>query len=352
MKDYLRSTLSVFVSVAVGFVAGICFVFAVETPPRIHTQRGGAIATVGDIEKSERPKLAGGDAWSALESEDLPVLVQNLRSFGCPELFIAAIVHGRLGRAAARESNPLEKYWSTPEELAARAAEREAARREQAKILEELKVARAFSPSGGLDAEGQARVSEALELYPKIHVTASSSPAERAQATDNLRMRIRYLQGYLTSPELLDYRMLEDSTAGGIGAMIRDIEPTEDEVVRAFLAVDGSELHRTNGWFAPDVEAKLKEALGSDRYAQYHEEVAPESAILNGWASQYGLSKEQVRAVKELRLGKGAQVVTPQFLQTYRSELLPIVQNSRAVDQFLATPSCFLPPRDGPPTPR
>jgi hypothetical protein len=227
----------------------------------------------------------------------------------------------------------------------------EALAKERDKLLfDQLKLERPSGPGTGgpgtlgLSREKQERVKEAFRDSPGIRITLETSDADREQAIANRRARITYLANYLTPQELLDYRINQDGMGPPLAVMLRDINPGEAEFIKVFLALDNEELNRPNGKLRPDLEEKLKEALGPDRYREYQEEQLPQNSLLHQLGREFGLSLEQIQQLKDLR-AKMKDRTTREDMVAYRNSVGAILNNSSAESIFFSSPTLYLLPR-------
>jgi hypothetical protein len=73
------------------------------------------------------------------------------------------------------------------------------------------------------------------------------------------------------------------------------------------------DLNTHDGWLASDVEEKLKEALGSQRYAEYRDTFLPENRLLSMFARAYHLTDDQIDQIRALRANAPNEQATQAF---------------------------------------
>jgi hypothetical protein len=273
--------------------------------------------------------------WSQVESQDLQRYIANLRRIGCPERTIGDIIRARVFAMFQAKVDalldPLARYWNTAAEMKALDAQIKAIRQERDKLLADLHLEDStFDPRSGLPPEKQAAVADALRLYPKLQSDPSWGPQEWQSYLQAQKARINYLAQYLTPDELLDYRISQDGSPSTIARLLQDINPTDDEFKKVFEALDGESLSRTNGVMAPDLQSKLQQALGADRYAEYMNEQTGPDHFFNTLVSTYNLNEDQVQQLKQLLATADAMTAAD-----YRQATGSILQNPSAVRMFL-----------------
>jgi hypothetical protein len=91
------------------------------------------------------------------------------------------------------------------------------------------------------------------------------------------------------------------------------------------------------------VEAKLKEALGPERYAAYRATFLPEHYEIANFARWYHLSDDQVDQIRALRANAPSQKATEQF-QKYHNAVSRVLNDPAATYKFFGDPFLFMRP--------
>lgn len=279
--------------------------------------------------------------WRAVESEDIEQFVANLRRIRCPEQTIGDIIRARVfalyQARVNRIFNPLAAYWMSPAEAQAIDGQVKAIRKERDQLLASLNLQLSTgSPVSGVPTEKQRYISEAASLYPKVYPGLDATTEEWQRALEGRRARIGYLSQFLSADELLTYRITQDGNAPGVALLLRDIDATDDEFRKAFSALDGENLSRSNGVLRPDLEARLQQALGDDRYAQYREQSAPENAMFSQFVHSCNLTDQQIRQLKDLR--DAADTMT---MSQYRDAVAGVLESSVRVNAYFSQPLVY-----------
>lgn len=220
------------------------------------------------------------------------------------------------------------------------------------KSITDLEIARVHEPPesplpndpSGLTATKRGHVNEALRLYkkPKYDPEVPTGPEDRQAALASRKLRIEYLSHFLTPEELLTYRINEDGTAFHIKYMLKDINPSEIEFRTVFEQLDNENSSRTNGNLCPDLEQKLREALGEARYAEYKTNLRPDNYLLNRWAERNSLTSDQLTRLKDLRMQMGDS----QDLKGYQNAVHQVLQNNpRAEKDFFSSSLYYRSPK-------
>jgi hypothetical protein len=205
-------------------------------------------------------------------------------------------------------------------------------------LYEDLGIDRPSAPDpSGLSPEKRQLVNEALRKYERIRFDLDTSPVDAQRALANRKARIEYLSNYLTPDELLAYRMNEDGQAVLLGVVFAEINPSKEEFIKLFKGLDLEELSRVNGSFRSDLEEKVKEALGPERYEEYKTGLLPENQYLTRLGKEYGLNDEQVRQLKELR----SRMANSPDTKLYKDSVHGILHNSAAEKRFFSHPTYY-----------
>lgn len=248
--------------------------------------------------------------WTQISSVDFKQFAANLRVAECPNDTTKLIIRGvvmRVYQAKVNELfNPLAHYWSSKAESDEVAKRIRIIRAERDNLLASLGVG--FNEDDGLElpAEKQTLVNKALELYPANAPKLGSPRKDWAGFLDNRRSRVAYLSQFLTPEELIDYRINHDGGVQAVGELLKNLGTSDDEFKKAFVALDGEDVSQTNGYMRADLETKLKQALGNERYDEYHSQNTMASRVFNNFVEVSHLSVEQSRLLKEIRANYGA----------------------------------------------
>ena len=250
--------------------------------------------------------------WRQVESGDYVTYVKNLRAGGCPEQTIRDIVSADVMQAlAAKRAEALAayyhdfKYWKAdPSQTVARAqlgAERGAVDEQMTGLMRQLlgndfvppptsyewKVAElnqqlAFLPQDKRDST-RTLLLQYGETDQQIRALASNqilteNPDERKGILAAYDTKQAELARLLTPEELQQVELTTSWTAENLRRAMVNFQPTEEEFQKVFhewFAQDVA-LARTHALAQPDpghsedqVFARIKEALGEKRYAEY-----------------------------------------------------------------------------------
>jgi hypothetical protein len=317
-----------------------------------HYARTPDLPTVSDIRKAlldkqpakmAEPVLPAKFHWAQIADEDLKKYIANLRLAQCPDAAIKSVIRGivlRMYQAKVNEIfNPLAHFWESAAEAAAMDRKIKAIRAERDKLLASLGIG--FDEDEGLElpAEKQSLVNKAHELYPSVTPKPGSSWEDWAGFRDSRRARVNYLAQFLTPEELLDYRINHDGNAQRIGKTLENLNYTDEEFKKVFLALDGEDTSRTNGYMRTDLEAKLKLALGDERYTEYHEQATPASLMLNSFAEMNRLNADQKKQLNEIRTTFGGSVSSSND-KNYRKAISEVI-GDRLTDRYFDNPVLY-----------
>jgi hypothetical protein len=319
-----------------------------------HSQRlvvGGLQSHItGRLLSNEKPlvRVQGRFLWNQIADEDLGKYVGCLRNVECPNDATKFIIRGivmRLYQAKVNEVfNPLARYWNSKAESDDIDKRIRAIRAEQDKLLASLGVGFTDQDSQELPAEKQSFVNKAAQLYPAIKPKSGASRQEWAEFLENRRARVSYLSQHLTPAELLDYRIVHDGNAQGIGNLLGNLKPTDGEFRKAFGALDGEDLNRTDGFMRPDLEAKLKLALGDERYDEYHQQTTPDSLVYNSFVQFNNLNAEQAQQLKELRTKFGNSLESKNN-KDYQNAVLDLIGSKSTAGAYFNDPHLYKSPK-------
>jgi hypothetical protein len=295
-----------------------------------------------------------GLRWQNIDSQDYLQLAGNLRAIGCPESVITSIVCGQvtaLYRARIEKvRNPLAKYWSSSVERSTSETEVAKLVQERDRLLTQLGLYTVSdSSSAELGDEKRAQIQQALLHFPAQRLGPSSTPEEQGQARANRKARIDYLSDYLSPEELLNYRMYEDGQGHAIEFLTRNVQLTPEEFKKVFLAIDNEDLTQTGGKLRPELEARLKEALGPERYSEYEESHRINNVVLYDFAKQFKLTSEQVGQLKQLRTSFSTAPMNRENTLAYKDAVGQVLKNSSAVQRFFSSPLFYRVPTSSQP---
>lgn len=279
--------------------------------------------------------------WSQVESDDLGQFVANLHAAGCPEPIIGDIVRARVFAHYQAKVNsifdPLARYWSTAAQQKLVAAEVKAIRQERDRVLAELNLqSPAFDASSALPPEKQRYVSDAFKLHPGRVLAPDATPQQRAAVLDARKARVGYLSKFLDPEELLTYRITQDGNPYTTANLLAGINPTPEEFRKVFGVLDGEDTSLTNSFLAPDLEAKLKAALGDDRYTQYRNDLESGNFNFRMWARATSLTDEQTQQLVALRSSARAMDA-----QQYLQAVTNIIRDQAVLARFVSNPMIY-----------
>jgi hypothetical protein len=216
----------------------------------------------------EKPLLR----WSDVESTNLTNHVANLRAIGCPEEVIRDVLRDEVKRILGKKFALTMSSTNVPIVPSQRMEFRS---REHARMLtavdstlyNDLGIEREAFDTFFFTAAQEHEILRANALYPRIS-TDPSDPASVEQARQNKIARHKYLAGFL-SPELLEYYALaREGEAHRVAAFLRAMQPTQQEFLNVFRALNNQDATFQNGRFSPELETRLKAALGPERFAK------------------------------------------------------------------------------------
>ena len=339
MKRLFGTIMALLLGAGVGFLSGradrpeiVAPPLAVEVPSR-PPPTPPPPAPTAPKPKVEREQIT----WAQLDSEDLQELMRRLRAVGCSEETIADILRARILLLCQGKLkgvvNPLAMYWETAAEGQAQDAQVRDILAERDRLLAEFHLEGvAIDTESALPPEAQPHIAEALRRFPKIKTSGAITPEGWAQAMAARQARVNYLSQFLTPDELLTYRITQDGSPDRIDYMLQGINATEEEFRKVFAALDNGE-QGLNG-SAPETLAKLKEALGPERYAEYRGDQESGNTMFRHWANMAGLTDEQVNQLTKLR-GSAHTMDDTQ----YRQAAEDIIQNPSVAMRFLGSPA-------------
>jgi hypothetical protein len=356
----IKRTIAV---IALLFGAGTGFVIGnVNSKPRLATAQESVATEASQANTTHIGRKTGSQLhflWGTVANDDIQQYIANLRGIDCPEPVIADIIRNLITADYQARVNhifdPLAQYWSSAAEQKSIDAQIKAIRKERDGLLGSLGLD--VDNTKGLTPEKQKSIAEATKLYPKVPPPPGTDHDGWLPYLEARKARIDYLSKTLTPDELLSYRMSQDGNAKGVGSLLRDINPTPEEQSKVFSAIDGDNLNRTNGLLLPGSEAKLKETLGADRYAQYQAALSPGNILFNSFTDTHGLTDDQIQQLKELRNTAGASAVapgmagfqnanpeTPEQAQ-YRQGVTDILKSKQLVDSYFRNPLIYIKPK-------
>lgn len=340
MTSYARQGIVIFLMILCGIGAGFHYANISDPAPT-----GKQATNTKSRVRLITPEASIKFHWSQIESQNLTTYKENLRGVGCPDRTINSIIRGIvLRRYQAKVNaifNPLAHFWSSQSELDELDRRIKGIRAERDNLLASLGLTSNEVDVNGLSQEKQQFVNKALDLYPKNMPAPGASDQEWSDFLTSRRARVNYLSQYLSPEELLAYRINSDGNASGIANLLSSINPSEEEYKSVFISLDGENLNTTNGLLTPDLEAKLKLALGDQRYAEYQEQTTLNNVVWNTFAQFSNLSAAQLNQLEALRANYGDSPES-KFNQDYQNAVLNIVGNRTEVERFFSNPFLYI----------
>lgn len=342
----MRKFILACVFAAAGLAVG--YYIAHGSKPGVPTPTVGTLTAAAQISAPRTPRSKRANeqfTWAQVESGEPLQYMENLRRIGCPEETICDIVRAHVSAAyQARVNlvfNPLARYWNTSAQAGAVDEEVKRLRDERDGVLARFGLENCSADlANPVPPEKQSHIAAALKLFPKITLRAESTTEERVRAQANRLSRINYLAQFLTADELLDYRIVYDGDPGSARIVLAGLNPTDQEFRRVFNVLDGVPAVFTNGFLASDIEGKLKEALGAERYAAYRKDMDADNPSLRFWGQSARLTETQIEQLIALRATSGSM-----SQEEYRQRAGEIIQDRTKLDYFLRSPRIFPQPR-------
>ena len=289
-----------------------------------------------------------GVFWPQIADDDFGKYLGNLRSIQCPNDAAKFIIRGvvmRLYQAKVNKVfNPLAHFWNSQVEANAIDKIIKLIREDRDKLLASLGVGFTDVDSLELPAEKQSFVTKAAQLYPVVKPKMGATKQEWASFQEGRRARVNYLSQHLSPDELLDYRINHDGNSQSIARLLQGVSPSDGEFKKAFEALDGEDVNRTNGFMRTDLEAKLKSALGDDRYAEYHQQTTYEALVYNNFVEFSGLSPEQNNKLKEMRATFGNSLES-KYDKDYQQAVQDLIGSQPATRMYFNNPSLYQKPK-------
>jgi hypothetical protein len=285
---------------------------ATEPPPATET-KAAAVAPEPKVEVvTNTLAVPAGKAfgWQMVESDDYKKYIANLRSIGCPEETIRDIIIADVNKLYAAKlkelAGPKKKFefWKSgglmagmmmdPERME---KERALNREKRALLTELLGVApeeKADILAGAasqletmfdfLPAEKRSKVFEAMQdMQTKMQKAMKGGTPDPDDIRKVMKESEAALAGILSPEELMDYNLRFSMTANVMRTQIAGFEPSEKEFLDLFkmrkeyddeygMGFGGSQSKaekEKSEAAKKELNAKIKEMLGDDRYADY-----------------------------------------------------------------------------------
>ncbi len=319
--------------------------------------------------------------WRSVESEDYATYVANLRSIGCPEQTIRDIIladvnklYAERRRALAPPPNDWEYWRHSSEETAPSILSDEARDREAAETKlesERRNLLTALLGPAAFKAELDESVTEAmsrraLQFLPdekRRAIAIAEATYHQAQqelrgitdADERLSKSAATTKAYedaisaaLTPAEREQLAIRSSPLADGLREKLRGFGSSREEFESLFRLEDGFSRQRQQLEAAkasgedpqavPKIEAagiefdkKLKETLGSTRYADYQRAQDPDFQTLYSLATSHEMAPDVAREVYDMR-----HTVKQQTDRIRENPLLTADEKTRAFDAIRA----------------
>jgi hypothetical protein len=271
-----------------------------------------------------------GFRWEDVEGADWRELVANLRSVNCPEETVRDILLARINRnfgpllTAAYGQATVCNYWETPAPLtisnAGRARE---IRREIRKMTVDLlgidpgeEEMRKDEHYSFLPLEKVRQLEEwrdsfgEREMALRAKAGTARAPEDMEEAETIQREKEAALARLFTPEERFEYDLRNSSLAYGLRQTLGAFKPSESEFRAIFAARQSAEKNRVSDseGAKADLVAKLRSALGEDRYAVYAQVQDPAYVNAAAVATRYELGDDLARQVCDLKQATEQQV--------------------------------------------
>jgi hypothetical protein len=320
------------------------------------------------VPTSTNPKVSPESFdWRAVESEEYPEYIANLRAIGCPEETIRDIIiadvnklfENRRKSLFGTKTNRLE-YWKPWAQRRAQAfdvkrilAQQALAREKRAVIktllgveLEEKPELMTMTPLEEeldfLDPEKRNAIVELEQQFSAIQLQATLSGADvselRRLEKEREKQREAQIAKWLSPEQLEDYRLRRSNTARRMTWELASFEPNEQEFREIFKLRSqvedefGLTRNDTLGSAATaKLEEGLKSLLGDVRYQEYERSQDSAYQAVYRVAEKNGFTKDAANRIFELKKAAEAQVSVARqddsLTREQRSDALAAIRN-------------------------
>jgi hypothetical protein len=239
----MKSTILISISVALNLAfAAVFFAGRGSEPTRV-------VATQAPAPKTAQIPKIDNTIWPALESGELPTLVERLRASGFPPSVVRAIVAAQINemfadrRKALRAASAQQPFWKEGNTFDPKiaAAERELAR-QQRKLMRELfgdeadtdEASRNFYQNRSLSflpPEKAVEIRRILTDYDerRADLYAANPIYDREKAAALDKQQRGAIAGVLTPDEMFEYDLRTSSTGNRLRDELSAFNPTEEE---------------------------------------------------------------------------------------------------------------------------
>lgn len=330
-KGTVLAGLGLVVSLAAGFRAGLQGGYRTDrTAMALPDQEQGAAQPAQGPPSEEVIPFK----WDRIESTNYQQFVENLRTVGCPEPTIRAVVRAELERYYAPRFAKIaqsDNYANLPAQNRERRAKRDELANEIDSVMyDQLGIqrpVRSASPLFTLDEEG--RITQALTQFPRIRTEPTDSDG-MARAESNRLARVQFLSQYFTPEQMLYYKLDREGDGLRIERLLQGMQPTKDEFLGVAKVVESKDTALVNGAFKADVAEALQSALSSDRFALLQLLQRPEYQRIFSFARQYQLPDDATAALVSLRRNAFTQDEA-----AYRQKVLAVLTQPQMAAGYL-----------------
>lgn len=289
--------------------------------------------------------------WGELESQDYRAYIQNLRQVGCPEQTIRDIIIADLDMLWAPRIRSLlppaqaMNYWESAQEKLAndfdgRARERQerAIDREKRDVVRELVEVDLASERHKLQGKEDPHERRLQFLPAQKRMDAREIMDLHQEEESQIRERVAEEGAPLTAEERNRLKEIKDARTAALDQLLTPAErelyelwtsPSADTVRHDFYGMEATEeefrkvyaLQRAFdedwnrdqynvqdptvgamwGKAKSELDSKVKQALGEERFTQYQRGRDEDFHLLNAAVSRYGLRREQAAAVYQMK---------------------------------------------------
>jgi hypothetical protein len=350
-----RRTIAILLLVSFGFNVGLLGLVVARPRLALRTTDALGPGTQNVAVPPARPLPSARQiaaVFSTLDSSDLKSFIDRLRAAGVPHEILRAIAEAKVNDALFERRTELAKtyvvpqpYWShkfqqTDPKLW---REMQAVEKDRVAMLKEalgpdapqpdegpIMKAIAQNNSGGIPRENLDRMNAIMSDYNDLkgEIMASSNGVWTQEVRDKLAYLDKEQKADMAtalSPDAyFEYQLRNSPVAANLRNSLSAFNPTEDEFRAVFKAQQdfNQQYGDPYGQMSPDqqierqahqseLNSSIAQALGSERYADYHTQTDPNYVMTNNFVQQLGLPQTATQQVVSVRddIGKRADAI-------------------------------------------